>query len=96
MQSTRLSTAYADLARDVIEIIAAMAPDRTVRVTESVTLVDELGFDSARLLELSTVLERRFNCAVDDQRMTAEQTVNDVVALVADAINTAARLEPAR
>ena len=96
MQSTRLSTAYADLARDVIEIIAAMAPDRTVRVTESVTLVDELGFDSARLLELSTVLERRFNCAVDDQRMTAEQTVNDVVAVVADAINTAARLEPAR
>jgi acyl carrier protein len=97
MGSTPRGTAYTDLARDVIDIIAAMAPDRTVRVTEAVTLVDELGFDSARLLELSTVLERRFDCALDDQRMTAEQTVHDIVALVADATNTAApRLYPAR
>jgi len=96
MDATPGGTAYPDVARDVIDIIAAMAPDRTVRVTEDVTLVDELGFDSARLLELSTVLERRFDCALDDQRMTAEQTVHDIVALVAYAIDTAAqRLHPA-
>jgi acyl carrier protein len=97
MDSIAYATAYIDLAHDVIDIIAAMAPDRTVRVTDAVTLVDELGFDSARLLELSAVLERRFDCALDDQRMTAEQTVHDVVALVADATNTAAPcLYPAR
>jgi len=90
MDSTLHATAYIDLARDVIDIIAAMAPDRTVRVTDAVTLVDELGFDSARLLELSTVLERRVDCALDDQRMSAEQTVHDIVTLVADATNTAA------
>jgi acyl carrier protein len=97
MDSTAPTNAYTDLEHGVIEIIAAMAPDRTVRVTEAVTLVDDLGFDSARLLELSTVLERRFDCALDDQRMTAEQTVHDIVALVADATNTGApHLEPAR
>ena len=97
MDSTAPANAYTDLEHGVIEIIAAMAPDRTVRVTEAVTLVDELGFDSARLLELSTVLARRFDCALDDQRMAAEQTVHDIVALVADATNTGApRLDPAR
>jgi len=90
MDSTLHATAYIDLARDVIDIIAAMAPDRTVPVTDAVTLVDELGFDSARLLELSTVLERRFDCALDDQRMSAEQTVHDIVTLVTDATKTAA------
>jgi len=58
MDSTLHATAYIDLARDVIDIIAAMAPDRTVRVTDAVTLVDELGFDSARLLELRTLEAR--------------------------------------
>lgn len=97
MHSTTHSTAYTDLEHGVIDIIAAMAPDRTVRVTDAVTLVDDLGFDSARLLELSTVLERHFDCVLDDQSMTAEQTVHDIVALVADATNTAApRLSPAR
>jgi acyl carrier protein len=96
MDSTAPASAYTDLEHGVIDIIAAMAPDRTVRVTDAVTLVDDLGFDSARLLELSTVLERRFDCALDDQNMTAEQTVHDVVALVADATNTsAARVSPA-
>lgn len=75
-----------ELERDVVEIVTALAPDRSGPITPATTLVDDLGYDSARLLELGATLERRFGCVLDDSARAAAQTVAAVVDLVATSL----------
>lgn len=85
--AARLRGGALDIEREVIAIISAMAPDRAAAVTETASLVDDLAFDSARLLELTTVLEQRFGCCLSDEQRSAAQAVRDIVALVASALD---------
>ncbi|MFI5715955.1 acyl carrier protein [Nocardia sp. NPDC051750] len=50
----------ADMGREVYRVIAAMAPKPDTVCAEQSRLVEDLGFDSLRLMELTVVLERTF------------------------------------
>ncbi|CAM2769725.1 acyl carrier protein [Skermania piniformis] len=77
------------IADDIIDVVAALAPDRGAPVTPDTQLIDGLGFDSARRLELGEALQRRFGCAVDGEHgIAAARTVADVVALVVEQKDT--------
>jgi acyl carrier protein len=67
----------------VLGIVASMAPDcgATVNITSS--LVDDLGFDSVRLLELGKILERMFSCSLDgEDGIYRAHTVSDLIEVV--------------
>jgi acyl carrier protein len=44
--------------------------------------LEELGIDSLVLVELAVILEDKFRVAVDDDQLTGEQTLTDVVELL--------------
>ncbi|MCX5041646.1 acyl carrier protein [Aldersonia sp. NBC_00410] len=72
---------------DVIELVISLAPDRHGTSTAASSLVDDLGYDSARLIELTAVLEQYFGCSlIDTQRDDPPATVGDVADLVSDSI----------
>ncbi|MEU1983929.1 acyl carrier protein [Nocardia sp. NPDC019395] len=50
----------ADVAREVYRVIAAMAPKPDTTCAGNDRLIEDLGFDSLRLMELTVVLERTF------------------------------------
>ncbi|UGT45242.1 acyl carrier protein [Nocardia yamanashiensis] len=48
------------MAQRVREIVAAMAPQPVADMAGTDRLIEELGYDSLRLMELTVVLERSF------------------------------------
>ncbi|WP_233434510.1 acyl carrier protein [Nocardia yamanashiensis] len=48
------------MAQRVREIVAAMAPQPVAEMAGTDRLIEELGYDSLRLMELTVVLERSF------------------------------------
>ncbi len=53
-------TGNAAVAQRVREIVAAMAPQPVAEMAGTDRLIEELGYDSLRLMELTVVLERSF------------------------------------
>jgi acyl carrier protein len=73
----------------ILRFIAAMAPPLepgNTTVTGPERLIDDLGFDSVRLIELMMVLERAFGLPTHHPEQLAEvYRVDDVVALTLSA-----------
>lgn len=68
----------------VFRLVAAMAQDALEHdLVGGDRLIDDLGFDSVRLIELTMVLERAFGLrAHRPEELVDVATVDDVVALV--------------
>ncbi|PXX60182.1 thioester reductase-like protein [Nocardia tenerifensis] len=78
-------TAVADaaVAERVRGLVHAMAPDPYVRATDDQRLIEDLGFESLRLMELTVVLERAFDLPRHrPERLVGVRRVGDVIALV--------------
>ncbi|GAS97739.1 phosphopantetheine-binding protein [Mycolicibacterium canariasense] len=74
-----------DLQRDVLTLVAAMAPDPAGQPGLHCALVADLGYNSLRLLELSIALERAFVLPpLPQEALAAVTTVADLVELVRD------------
>ncbi|MGJ6126500.1 acyl carrier protein [Mycolicibacterium sp. Y3] len=73
------------LTREVLTLVAAMAPDGTARPHLDSALVADLGYSSLRLLELSIAVERAFALApLSQEKLAGITTVGDLVELVRD------------
>ncbi|MGC2654989.1 MAG: phosphopantetheine-binding protein [Mycobacterium sp.] len=59
-------------------IIAGLAPDRMAPITADSHLVDDLGYDSPRKMELVATLESHLQIRLKETD-TAVQTVRDVI-----------------
>lgn len=70
-----------EIERAVVDIVERLAPDKGVAVTLQTTLIDGLGYDSARMIELGSALERRLGCKLEQTQLGAT-TVADLVAVV--------------
>lgn len=71
-----------DLDATVLAVVAALAPDRMSPATPDSDLVDDLGYDSPRKMELVATLETRLGRQLRDP-VQPVHTVADVVAWVA-------------
>ncbi len=72
-----------DVRTEVLELVAAMAPDTAGELDLGSALIGDLGFTSLRLLELSIAVERAFELPQLDQELLAGvATVGDLVKLV--------------
>ncbi|MEV5648484.1 acyl carrier protein [Nocardia sp. NPDC052254] len=71
------------VAEQVRQLVGAMAPTRPGELTGELRLVEDLGFDSLRLMELTLALERAFDLPrYRPEQLTGVRCVADVVALV--------------
>ena len=58
--TTSTYTADDRLRADTRALTASLAPDRGVEVTDDARLIEDLGFDSLLLIELTLAVEERF------------------------------------
>jgi acyl carrier protein len=71
------------IEQEVTEVVRAMAPLNSSDVHQETRLVEDLGYDSLRLIELAIVLERAFSLpAISGETSVRAVTVEDVVETV--------------
>lgn len=66
------------LEQTVISVVASLAPDRMAPVTIDSHLVDDLGYDSPRKMELVAALEGQLRTRLEEPDAPIE-TVREVV-----------------
>ncbi|MEU7632298.1 acyl carrier protein [Nocardia sp. NPDC049220] len=85
---TAADSAQADRVRG---LIGAMAPDQAAPTDDDQRLVEDLGFDSLRLMELTVVLERAFDLPrYQPSDLVGVRRVGEVIALVEGGVAEAA------
>jgi acyl carrier protein len=67
--------------QSILSLVAALAPDRMASVTADAHLVDDLGYDSPRKMELAATLENHLQVRLKDPDIPVE-TVHDVIGWV--------------
>ncbi|BCK57672.1 acyl carrier protein [Nocardia wallacei] len=73
---------HSDVAQRVRQLVAAMAPEPG-ETEDDRRLVEDLGFDSLRLMELTVVLERAFGLPrYRPEQVAGVLRVGDVIALI--------------
>lgn len=76
------------LEQQIISVVASLAPDRLAPVTIDSHLVDDLGYDSPRKMELVATLENHLQTPLEEPDAPIE-TVREVVDWVSLHINGA-------
>ncbi|WP_040392349.1 acyl carrier protein [Catelliglobosispora koreensis] len=77
----------AEIREHVQELIKSLAPEKTVPVVAEARLVEELGYHSLALIELSFLLEDEFNLPpIDEESARAITTVSLVEQHVIDTL----------
>jgi acyl carrier protein len=69
--------------REAVRIVVAMAPRTVAQVESSARLVEDLGYDSLRLVELGIALEERFGVELAEGEAFRVETLADVERLAA-------------
>ncbi|ACC43373.1 MULTISPECIES: acyl carrier protein [Mycobacterium ulcerans group] len=69
------------LDQAILSVIASLAPDHMAPVTVDSYLVDDLGYDSPRKMELVAALESRLQMRLKDPEIPLE-TVGEVIGWV--------------
>lgn len=71
----------------LVAVIAPLAPHPDAPLTPDADLVDDLGFDSLALIELTVAIEEAFGLApVAEFEQTTARTIGAVAAIVARAV----------
>lgn len=68
---------------EMLHIVLGMAPTPPTRLVADSRLVEDLGYDSLRLIELSVALEERFGARFDPAAAVQIRTLDDVTRYVA-------------
>lgn len=80
-----IDTAVADRVR---ALIRAMAPDQDAAMADDQRLMEDLGFDSLRLMELTVVLERAFELPrYKPEELAGVRRVGEVVTLITGSLD---------
>ncbi|NKY49242.1 acyl carrier protein [Nocardia vermiculata] len=65
------------------QLVVAMAPDLATEPADESRLIEDLGYDSLRLMELTLVLERAFGLPrFRPEQLIDVRRITDVVALI--------------
>ena len=62
----------------VVRLVVAMAPRPLAQTSRETRLVEDLGYDSLRLVELGIALEQHFGVELDDGESLGAETLADV------------------
>ncbi|MFC4374217.1 acyl carrier protein [Nocardia halotolerans] len=77
-----------DPAARIRDIVAAMAPQPPAELADTQRLIEDLGYDSLRLMELTVVLERTFELPrYRPEELVGVLRVDQVIELVARTVS---------
>ncbi|WP_378738612.1 acyl carrier protein [Nocardia brasiliensis] len=82
-------TAVADaaVAERVRTLVTAMAPNPQAATDDGQRLIEDLGFDSLRLMELTVVLERAFDLPrYKPEQLVGVRRVGEVIGLISGSL----------
>lgn len=79
-------------AAQVRRIVGAMAPEPRPDLADDQRLIEDLGYESLRLMELTVVLERTFGLPrYRPEELIGVRRVGEVVTLVTDSLSAQVR-----
>lgn len=71
------------MRQDVYAVVRAMAREDPGPIRDDMSLINDLGFDSLRLIELSVVIEQRFHLpTLDAIAGLSVESVGDLLSLL--------------
>jgi acyl carrier protein len=85
LQGRALSASPEDLkmvSEHAAQIVVALAPEPVEEPTGATRLIEDLGYDSLRLMELTIALEERFGVRTTGEETAQVQTLDDVRGLL--------------
>lgn len=78
-----MTTVDDSVAEQVRRLVVAMAPDPPPELDDEMRLIEDLAFDSLRLMELTLVLEQAFGLPrYRPEQLAGVRRIADVVALI--------------
>ncbi|NKY89381.1 acyl carrier protein [Nocardia veterana] len=78
-----MTTVDDSVAEQVRRLVVAMAPDPPPELADEMRLIEDLSFDSLRLMELTLVLEQAFGLPrYRPEQLAGVRRIADVVALI--------------
>ncbi|HCM89195.1 acyl carrier protein [Leuconostoc citreum] len=78
------------IEKEIKEIIALILEDEGItskNVSENQSLIEDLGFDSVRLMVLATEVESKFDIVMDEGKLENINTVSDVIRHVTEELS---------
>lgn len=73
---------------DLVEIITPYCKNDAVKdVTKETRFIEDLGVNSARLVDIVIDIEDKFNVAIDDESADKIRTIGDAIAVIEQKIN---------
>ncbi len=73
-----------DILDAVAEIVEEVAGVNSAEVTTEKSFADDLGIDSLLMVEITVLIEDRFEVKIPDDRSAEWRTVGDAVSYIAD------------
>jgi acyl carrier protein len=71
------------LFNDLVEIITPYCKnDAVTNVTKETRFIEDLGVNSARLVDIVIDIEDKFNVAIDDESADKIRTIGDAIAVI--------------
>jgi acyl carrier protein len=68
---------------DLVEIITPYCKSDSVKnITNSTRFIEDLGVNSARLVDIVIDIEDKFNVAIDDESADQIKTIGDAIAVI--------------
>jgi long-chain acyl-CoA synthetase len=71
-----------DSKDDLISLLSEMCHMDVSMIDDKSRLYADLGFDSLKIIELSTLIEERMRCEIDESRIDEKTTVNNIRQLI--------------
>lgn len=73
-----------NIEQEIKEMLAKMTGTDLEEIKNEDNLVDDLGIDSLKVIEIATTLEKKYKVKVKESQMAKIRTVNDVVNIVSE------------
>lgn len=77
-----------DVLQKILEILAAAVPEGGPEVTANLDLIDDLGLDSMKVLEILEGLEDSFDISIPMNVMPEVRTASDLAAQIQNIIRS--------
>lgn len=72
-----------EIFKDLVEIITPYCKNDAIKkISKETRFIDDLGINSARLVDIVIDIEDKFNVAIDDESADQIRTIGDAIAVI--------------
>ncbi|MFC1501048.1 acyl carrier protein [Elusimicrobiota bacterium] len=78
-----------DIANEMKQILSKMTGMEVEEINEDDNLIDDLGIDSLKVIEIATQLEKTYRVKVKESQMAQIKTVRDTINVLGELLEAA-------